>query len=98
MSGTNHPTPETKGCQHNKAHDAEVRMQCFEDTGTFLAEVRIRCADCGLPFQFLSLPLGLHLGGAAMSVDGQEARLAVVPVGHTPHPLKGITGFGVKAS
>jgi hypothetical protein len=94
-----HRTSEAKvGCQHRKSHEAIVAVQCFEDTGTFLAEIRIKCADCGLPFQFLNLPLGLHMGGSAMSVDGQEARLAIVPVGQTPHPLKGLVSFGVKAS
>lgn len=91
-------TEERKACTHRENHHADIRIACMEDSGAFLAEIRIHCKDCGLPFQFLNLPLGLHMQGAAMSADGQEARLAIVPVGSTPHPLAGVTGFGVSRS
>lgn len=75
-------------CRHNKAHKATVGVGFLEDSGRFTAEVRIECADCGRPFQFINLPIGLDLQeGATMSVDGQEARLAVAPVGTVPQPL-----------
>ena len=79
-------TPER--CQHNKAHRATVGVGYLEDSGRFTAEVRIWCADCGRPFQFIGLPIGLDLQeGAMMSVDGQEARIAIAPVGSVPQPL-----------
>jgi hypothetical protein len=77
---------------------ARVDVQCFEDTGGFMADVRIECAQCGRPMQFLGLPLGVNLAGATMSADGQEARLAIAPVGRVLHPLEGVRGFGVKLS
>lgn len=67
------------------------------DTGKFCADVRIECAECHLPFQFLGLSIGLDLNGAAMSVDGQVAHLAVAPAGSVPQPLDNVvTGFRLK--
>lgn len=75
-------------CKHNKAHRASVSVGYMEDSGRFTCEVRVECADCGRPFQFLGLPIGLDLeGGAFISADGQECRLAVAPVGSVPQPL-----------
>lgn len=76
---------------------ASVTVARLEDSDRFNAGVRIECAQCHRPFQFLGLPLGLNLNGAAMSVDGQEARLAIAPVGTVPQPLDGaIAGFRVR--
>lgn len=86
-------------CKHNKAHKASVGVGYLEDSGRFTAEVRIECAECGRPFQFLGLPIGLDItGGAFISADGQECRLAVAPVGTVPQPLDGamLRGFRVK--
>lgn len=85
-------------CIHNKAHNVEARINYMEDTGQYMADVSVRCADCGQPFRFLGLPLGLNMNGAAMNVDGLEARLAIMPADRVPHPLTGVTGFGVKVS
>ena len=84
-------------CKHEAFHVA-ANIHGFEDTGGFLAEIRINCRQCGHPFQFMGLELGLNLNGAAMDVDGQEARLAIAPVGEIPQPLdKGlVSGFRVK--
>lgn len=85
-------------CLHNKGHCVEVEVAYLEDTARYSAGIKIRCSDCGQPFRFQGLPLGLNLNGAAMSVDGLEARLAIMPADRIPHPLQGVTGFGVKAS
>lgn len=47
----------------------------------YMAEVKIQCADCGRNMQFLGLEAGIDTGGAAVSVDGLEARLGLVPQG-----------------
>lgn len=87
----------TEKCQHNKNHRAVCVVNHMEDTGRFCVDLRIDCADCGHPFQFLGLPLGLDLSGAAMSVDGQEARLAIAPVGTVPQPMdRALAGFRVR--
>ena len=75
-------------CKHNKAHKANVSVGYLEDSGRFTCEVRVECADCGRKFQFIGLPLGLDLQErATMSVDGQELRAAIAPVGTVPQPL-----------
>lgn len=63
-------------CNHEQ-FDATVTVNRLEDSGRFVADVRVKCVQCGEPFRFLGLPTGLDLNGAAVSVDGQEARLAI---------------------
>lgn len=84
-------------CKHRN-FKAFVIFNRLVDSGRFMDDVRIECADCHLPFQFLGLPIGLDLSGAAMSVDGQEAHLAIAPVGSVPDPLDEglLAGFRVK--
>lgn len=85
-------------CIHNKGHVAEVEVAYLEDTGRYSTGIKIRCVDCGQPFRFIGLPLGLNLNGATMSIDGLEARLAIMPADRVPSPLEGVTGFGVRVS
>ena len=85
-------------CKHNKAHKATVSVIYLEDSGRFTADVRIEC-ECGRPFQFLGLPIGLDLnGGAFISADGQECRIAIAPVGTVPQPLDAglVRGFRIR--
>lgn len=63
-------------CAHEQ-FDSLVTVNRLEDSVRFVADVRIKCAQCGEPFRFLGLPTGLDLNGASVSVDGQEARLAI---------------------
>lgn len=83
-------------CDH-KDFAAEVDVHRLEDSGRFQADVRIRCAVCGAPFRFIGLPAGLDLNGAATSVDGTEARLAIGPKGEVMNVLEGAPlGFTVR--
>lgn len=78
---------------------ANVSVARIEDKGRFMADVRVKCADCGLPFQFLGLEPGLDMGGARASIDGLEARMAICPQGAVPSPMDNIMlniGFGGK--
>lgn len=78
---------------------AKVSVARIEDKGAFAADVRINCAECGLPFQFLGLEPGLDMQGARVSIDGLEARLAICPQGAVPSPMDNIVlkvGFGGK--
>lgn len=84
----------TKPCAHME-FAAEVRVARLEDIGGFNAEVRIRCADCNRPFQFLGLQPGIDLAGARVSLDGLEANLAISPEGVKPNPLQRLA-FGVR--
>lgn len=74
-------------CPHMNFH-TDVAVARLEDSGRFMAEIRIKCTDCGLPFQFKGLNPGLNLNGAMVSVDGLEARMAIVPQGAEPNPMQ----------
>ncbi len=45
----------------------------------FTADVRVECAVCGLPFEFMGMPEGLSPSVPTRSVDGLEARLPIQP-------------------
>lgn len=81
-------------CSHPD-FEVHVAVNRLEDNGRFNADVRINCCACGSPFRFYGLPVGLNLDGAAVSVDGTEARLAIGPIGRVPPKIKGVTGFTV---
>ena len=66
---------------------ASVAVARLEDTGKFVAEVKVHCAQCLRPFQFLGLEPGLDLNGARVSVDGLEANIAICPQGESPSTL-----------
>ena len=81
-------------CKHGQ-FAAGVKIARLEDSGRFMAEVRVRCAECGLPFEFRGLQPGLNMNGAAMSIDAQEAFLAIVPHGTEATPLD-VIGFQIR--
>lgn len=83
-------------CPHMN-FSAHVVVNRIEDNGRFAADVRIKCADCGLPFQFMGLEPGLDANGARVSLDGLEARMAICPQGQVPSPMDGfIINIGFK--
>lgn len=87
------------GCLHeNFAAQVDVNRIAGKDGAVagFQADVRIQCAVCGKPFQFLGLKPGLDYRGAAISPDGLEARLGIVPEGEQPSPME-LLGFRIKA-
>lgn len=85
---------ERRRCAHHN-FQATVRVARLEDSGRFMAEVRIGCTDCDLPFQFLGLEPGLDLNGARVSIDGLEANIAICPLGQQASPLDSIAiNFG----
>lgn len=88
-------------CDHaNFAAEVDVNRLPEKEGGPikrYCADVRIKCAECGLPFRFIGLPAGLDLNGAATSVDATEARLAVAPKGEVVSVMEGgVRGFSVR--
>jgi hypothetical protein len=65
-------------CRH-KRFGTDVTIRRWNDGEGFMADVKIACADCGLPFSFKGLTVGINDHGAAISADGTEARLAIIP-------------------
>jgi hypothetical protein len=78
-------------CRHMN-FSANVAVARLENAGKFNAEIRINCADCGVSMQFLGLVPGCNLNGANVSMDGQEARIAISPSDVTPNPLMRMMG------
>ena len=81
-------------CSH-KNFDAQVSVIRIEDTGRFMAEVRINCIDCGLPMNFMGVKSGYDPNGAAVSLDGQELIIGIYPKGQQPNPLQQMLGYSV---
>lgn len=82
-------------CEHHE-FSAQVNVARLEDTGRFVAELRVHCSQCGEEFQFLGLEPGVDLNGARVSIDGLEANLAICPKSSKPSPLQRmVTGFSI---
>lgn len=47
----------------------------------YAADVKINCADCGMPFEFVGLPKGISATNSkpTVSMDGMELRAPLVP-------------------
>jgi hypothetical protein len=79
------------GCQHEncQATVEVVRLTAVEGgpVTSFTAQVRIWCADCDEPFQWVGMPIGLSPLIPMVSVDGRELRAPLRPASAPP-------GFG----
>lgn len=74
-------------CKHMN-FAANVNVARLEDSGRFMAEITIKCSECGEPFQFVGLEAGLNLNGATVSIDGLEARMAILPNSQVMSPFQ----------
>lgn len=91
------PVEATVGPCAHRNFDARVAVARLEDSGRFMAEIRIRCADCDTPMQFMGLEPGLNFEGATVSLDGLEASIGIHPQGQRPNPLQKLMGYTIKA-
>lgn len=81
-------------CKH-ESFNANVAVARLEDTGRFMADVKINCIQCGIPMQFLGLDVGVNYDGARINVDGTEARLAIHPMCEEPPETDSFKGFSI---
>lgn len=65
-------------CKH-PAFNASVTVNRLQDTGRFMADVRIECAGCKEPFHFKGLAMGYSPTEPMVSVDGLELRVPIAP-------------------
>lgn len=80
MSTTRLMDPEK--CDHKGRHVANVTINNIDDTARFTADVRIWCADCGMPFRFTDLPdniISTRRSNRSYPL-GEEARLPLEPM------------------
>jgi hypothetical protein len=69
---------EPKDCRHEQ-FTSFVAVHRLEDTGRFIAELRIWCVDCREAFRFQGLQPGVLHERPSCSMDALEARLPVEP-------------------
>ena len=84
-----------ESCKHMN-FEANVLVR-IEDQGRFVAEIHIRCRDCGTPFQFMGLKPGFDFDGATVSLDGLEASIGIHPQGARPNPMQEMLGTASRA-
>ena len=87
-------------CQHeNFTAQVNVSRLTKSDTDNtvvgYLAEVRVNCIDCGLPFEWIGVDAGMMHSKPMASLDAQELRAPIRPKGCDIFPA--IPGFSVKA-
>lgn len=86
-----------ESCKHMN-FEADVQVARIEDQGRFVAEIHIRCRDCGTPFQFMGLKPGFDFDGATVSLDGLEANIGIHPRGARPNPMQEMLGYSFKST
>jgi len=62
----------------------------------YTAELRIYCAACDEPFEFIGLPAGLSSSRPTADVPATTARLPIKPASAPANFGQGIPGFGIK--
>ena len=67
-----------KACSHEE-FGAVVRVARLIDSGKFVAEVRVKCVKCELPFRFIGVPPGLAWDYPTCSIDGLEMNAPIEP-------------------
>ena len=67
-----------KTCLH-ESFKADVDVQRFEDTGLFMADVRVRCVQCDEPFRFIGVAAGVRFDRPSVSIDGTELHAPIEP-------------------
>lgn len=86
-------------CEHKVFRCAANIGRLSHDEGGpitgYVADVKIECAECGLPFRFVGLHAGNHHSEPRVSIDGTELRAPIEPAlhqrffpraGYTPPP------------
>ena len=70
-------------CNHPD-FDATVLVTRLEHTLSYVAEVKIHCIVCGMPFRFKDLPAGISVTKSMCSIFGNEASLPISPMDDMP--------------
>jgi hypothetical protein len=90
-------------CQHmNFRVNANIGRLMGSDKGNpekvncFLAEIRVHCVECGLPFEWVGFECGLSSESEHVDTSAQELRAPIKPKGVLAMP--GIPGYTVKVN
>ncbi len=87
-------------CEHqNFTANVSVGRLAADESGEkivgFSADIAVKCLDCGVPFEFIGLPMGYSPTQPMCSVDGTEARMPLKPRGEAMS-LEGLAGFSIR--
>jgi hypothetical protein len=73
----------SKLCEHNNfTCNAQVNRLTNTDNGPvtgYMADIKISCTDCGIPFGWVGLDRGVSNYKTMVSFDGLELRAPLVP-------------------
>lgn len=73
----------TTQCQHlnftARVTVNRLEVNRLEDSRKFMAEVRLCCSECELPFHFVGLPCGISFHAPKVNADGTELRAPIQP-------------------
>lgn len=88
-------------CEHlNFAAEVDVNRITAEEGGNpyrWMAEIRVKCADCGIPMRFIGLPPGMDFNSPCVAINAEEARMPIAPRGHVLSELEGAPqGFSIR--
>ena len=86
-------------CAHMNfdVHAKVARIEKDEIDRTIIAhhvDIRVKCHECGLPFEWVGLPNGFSHYRPTVSIDAQIIRAPLIPMGN-PQPPAGLAGFSV---
>jgi hypothetical protein len=74
-------------CEHKSFRCAANIGRLSHDEGGpitgYVADIKIECAECGLPFRFIGLNAGSHFAEPRVSIDGTELCAPIEPATHT---------------
>lgn len=66
-------------CKHED-FAVEANVARIEDIGRFQMDVSVKCSQCGKPFRFLGLPIGVNYDAAMTNLNGTVATMGIYPV------------------
>ncbi len=79
-------------CEHRN-YKAAVRVFNMEDSGARMAEIRIRCAECDLPMEFVGVPVGCEFYRVTSDLSAQCLNAPIVPLGE--RQKQGLIGYSL---
>lgn len=92
------PSPEINrkiNCKHNTNHNCFVDINYIQDKEAYMADIKIFCAECGMPFEFVGVEAGMLFTKPMASADAQTLRAPIKPKGSSVLPA--IPGFTIRA-
>ena len=88
-----------ESCKHENFNANVSVNRIVNDSGIvidFLADLKIHCLDCDLPFSFKGLPKGFSGNQASSDLFALEARLPIEPADDTLKMKSRLPGFTIK--